>query len=115
MKEGRSNHQKNNLAHSSPLIYNRVVSISLVYNYTTNSVRRRFDNNNSTKRILKKVLWITYIWFMKKLDLNTTLQLIIIVLLLICAYGIYSLPTLEQIDQRIMHWEQHFGNHFSNQ
>ncbi len=52
---------------------------------------------------------------MKKLDLNTTLQIIIIVLLLICVYGIYSLPTLEQIDQRIMHWEQHFGNHFSNQ
>jgi hypothetical protein len=51
---------------------------------------------------------------MKKLNLNTILLIIIIVLLIICAYGIYSRPTLEQIDERIMHWGQHFGAVFSN-
>ena len=51
---------------------------------------------------------------MKKSNLNTILLIIIIVLLIICAYGIYSRPTLEQIDERIMHWGQHFGAVFSN-
>jgi flagellar basal body-associated protein FliL len=51
---------------------------------------------------------------MKKSDLNTILLIIIIVLLIICAYGIYSRPTLDEIDQRIMHWGQHFGQQFSN-
>ena len=51
---------------------------------------------------------------MKKSNLNTILLIIIIVLLIICAYGIYSRPTLDEIDQRIMHWGQHFGQHFSN-
>jgi len=51
---------------------------------------------------------------MNKSNLNTILLLICIVLLVICAYGIYSRPSLEEIDARIMHWGQHFGQHFSN-
>ncbi len=51
---------------------------------------------------------------MKKINLNTFLLIICIVLLIACVYGIYSRPTLEQIDQRIMHWEQHFGAVYSN-
>ncbi len=51
---------------------------------------------------------------MKNVNLNTLLLLICIVLLIICAYGIYNQPTLEEIDQRIMHWGQHFGATFSN-
>ena len=51
---------------------------------------------------------------MNKLNLNTILLVIIILLLIICAYGIYSRPTLNEIDQRIMYWGQHFGQHFAN-
>lgn len=51
---------------------------------------------------------------MKKANLNTVLLIIIIGLLIVCAYGIYSRPTLDQIDQRIMLWGQHFGAAFSN-
>jgi hypothetical protein len=51
---------------------------------------------------------------MIKSNLNTILLVIIIVLLIICAYGIYSRPTLEEIDVRIIHWGQHFGAAFSN-
>lgn len=53
---------------------------------------------------------------MKNFNLNSVLLIICIILLMICAYGIYTqsqAPTLEQIDQRIMHWGQHFGQHFS--
>lgn len=53
---------------------------------------------------------------MKKNNLNTALLIICIILLIICIYGIYTQPqgpTLEEIDQRIMHWGQHFGQHFS--
>jgi|GEM_PF-2553122 len=54
---------------------------------------------------------------MKKINLNTLLLIICIILLTICIYGIYTqpqAPKLEEIDQRIMHWGQHFGQHFSN-
>ncbi len=51
---------------------------------------------------------------MKTFNLNSVLLIICIVLLIICAYGIYNQPTLEQIDQRIMHWGQHFGATFSH-
>lgn len=51
---------------------------------------------------------------MKKENLNTILLLLCLVMLLICAYGIYSRPTLKEIDQRMMHWGQHYGQHFSN-
>ncbi len=51
---------------------------------------------------------------MKKINLNTVLLLVCIVLLIICIYGIYNQPTLEEIDQRIMHWGQHFGAAYSN-
>ena len=50
---------------------------------------------------------------MKKENLNTLLLSICTVLLIVCAIGIYNQPTLEEIDQRIMHWEQHYGSHFS--
>ena len=52
---------------------------------------------------------------MKNNKLNTVLLLICIALLSACVYGIYSRPTLKEIDARIMHWEQHFGAHFSQQ
>lgn len=54
---------------------------------------------------------------MKRINLNTVLLFICIILLAICVYGIYTqpqAPTLEEIDQRIMHWGQHFGAVFSN-
>lgn len=50
---------------------------------------------------------------MKRENFNTVLLLICIILLAMCAYGIYSRPTLQEIDERIMHWEQHYGAHFS--
>ena len=45
---------KNNLSQSVPLIYNRVVSISLVYNYITHNVSNGFNKKNANKRTLKK-------------------------------------------------------------
>ncbi len=53
---------------------------------------------------------------MKRINLNTVLLIICIVLLTICTYKIYSqpqAPTIEEIDGRIRHWGQHFGQHFS--
>ncbi|MHA7056067.1 hypothetical protein ACWGOQ_0002535 [Aquimarina sp. M1] len=50
---------------------------------------------------------------MKKQNIHTILLLICILLLSICAYGIYSQPTLDEIDQRIQYWGQHYGQHFS--
>ncbi len=44
------------IAHSSPLIYNRFVSISLVYIYITHNVGLRVNGKNANKRTLKKVL-----------------------------------------------------------
>ena len=46
----------NKLAQSVPLIYNRVVSISLVYNYITHNVRSGVNKKNANKRTLKKVI-----------------------------------------------------------
>ena len=43
-------------AQSVPLIYNRVVSISLVYNYITHNVRNGVNKKNANKRTLKKVI-----------------------------------------------------------
>ncbi len=51
---------------------------------------------------------------MKREKLNTALLFTCVILLIICAYGIYNQPTLEDIDQRIMHWGQHYGQHFSS-
>lgn len=51
---------------------------------------------------------------MKRENFNTVLLLICIILLAMCAYGIYSRPTLEEIDERIMHWGLHYGAHFSS-
>lgn len=51
---------------------------------------------------------------MKKQNLNTILLIICIILLIICIYGIYSRPTIEEIDQQIMHWGQHYGAAFSS-
>ena len=39
-----------------PLIYNRVVSIPLVYNYITHNVNSGVNKKNANKRTLKKVL-----------------------------------------------------------
>lgn len=50
---------------------------------------------------------------MKRENLNTTLLLICAVLLAVCTYGILTRPTLHEIDQRIMYWNQHYGAHFS--
>lgn len=50
---------------------------------------------------------------MKKFDLNSALLLICTGLLTVCAYGIFSRPTLEEIDGRIMIWAQHYGAHYS--
>lgn len=51
---------------------------------------------------------------MKKSNINTVLLFICICLLTVCAFGIYSRPTLQEIDERIMHWEQHFGAVYSH-
>jgi len=50
---------------------------------------------------------------MKTEKLNTILLAICTILLIVIAMGVYQRPTLEEIDQRIMHWGQHFGVHFS--
>jgi len=53
--------------------------------------------------------------------INTILLIIVIILLTLNLMKLNSintvldnLPTLEEIDQRIMHWGQHFGSHYSN-
>lgn len=68
------------------------------------TIEKRATANNDYKQIK----------YMKKSNLSAMLLIIIIVLLVVCAYGIYSRPTLDEIDQRIMHWAQHYGQHFSN-
>ena len=45
-----------NLAHTSTLTYNKVVSISLVYNYITHNFRNGVNKKNANKRTLKKVI-----------------------------------------------------------
>ncbi|HEY4651620.1 MAG TPA: hypothetical protein VIG72_09405 [Pontibacter sp.] len=50
---------------------------------------------------------------MKRENINTALLLICTVLLAICTYGILTRPTLEELDQRMMYWGQHYGAHFS--
>ena len=45
-----------NLAHTSTLTYNKVVSISLVYNYIIHNVGLRLNDKKRNKRTLKKVL-----------------------------------------------------------
>ena len=50
---------------------------------------------------------------MKKFNLNSVLILICTGLLTVCAFGIFSRPTLEEIDGRIMMWAQHYGAHYS--
>lgn len=50
---------------------------------------------------------------MKTLKFNTVLLLICTALLTVCAFGIFSRPTIEEIDQRMMMWGQHYGTHFS--
>lgn len=49
----------------------------------------------------------------KKSTLNTALLSICTVLLAVSTVGIYSRPTLEEIDQKMMMWGQHYGMHFS--
>ena len=49
----------------------------------------------------------------KNSTLNTSLLLLCTVLLGVSTYGVYSRPTLEEIDQRMMMWGQHYGLHYS--
>ena len=53
---------------------------------------------------------------MKRENLNTFLLLVCVALLSLCVYKLYqkpTSPTLEQIDERIQFWGQHFGATFS--
>lgn len=50
---------------------------------------------------------------MKSHDLNTTLLFICTVLLAVCTVGIFSRPTLQEIDKRMMMWGQHYGAVYS--
>ncbi len=63
---------------------------------------------------------------MTREKLNTVLLTICTILLIACSYKVYlpndspecpkcqECPTLEEIDQRIMHWGQHFGAVYSD-
>ena len=54
---------------------------------------------------------------MKKENLNTFLLLVCVALLSACVYKLYqkpASPTLEQIDERIQYWGQHYGAAFSH-
>jgi len=51
---------------------------------------------------------------MDKSKINTGLLVIITGLLVINAIGVYSKPSIAEIDARIQHWSQHYGQHFAN-
>ena len=50
---------------------------------------------------------------MNNSNLHTKLLLVCVVLLVIIAIGVWTRPSLGQIDERIQHWGQHYGVHFS--